>query len=268
MDRRFVLTATVVLLLLALLHPGSQASSMEADSSSISLTPIGLDYLDLPDVPGFGQACVDSAQNIWVMSRDKPCILRYSLKGGFEEVIPWGNPGPLVACDDRNVYFLKDASALRVYDASTMTEKQKYKIPKQVIGEVTMLIRTSNGLYAGNSSGEIGFFSTSRQGTIIHSSAVVKTGKVANMHSFYPCGSGFIALGSDAVAGSNSVNLYYFTRLSIKPKLVHQIHVPPEVVYSTGAIAALGDRVCLNCDSMLKILEDGAFREEIEASRS
>jgi len=94
MDRRFVLTATVILLLLALLHPGSQASPMEANSSDISLTPIGLDYLDLPDVPGFGQVCVDSAQNIWVMSRDKPCILRYSLKSGFEEVVPWGNPRP------------------------------------------------------------------------------------------------------------------------------------------------------------------------------
>ena len=389
MDRRFVLTATVILLLLALLHPGSQASPMEANSSDISLTPIGLDYLDLPDVPGFGQVCVDSAQNIWVMSRDKPCILRYSLKSGFEEVVPWGNPrpqdspaatgilcvingdayalrhveapsakdtllkryelhllkpdkapllvqsftvfhsgnpfsgidpyivalnsdyvftvenlkkgpddqpedvrfpdtylwrtdrasgrfdqvvtsprlppGPLVACDDKNVYFLKDASALRIYDASTMTEKQKYKIPKQVIGEATMLIRTSTGLYAGNSSGQIGFFSTNRQGTIIHSSAVVKTGKVANMRSFYPCGSGFVALGADAGADSSSVNLYYFTRLSIKPKLVHQVHVPLEVVHSTGAIAALSGKICLNSGSMLKIVENGTFREEIEA---
>ena len=146
-----------------------------------------------------------------------------------------------------------------------MTEKQKYKIPKQVIGEATMLIRTSTGLYAGNSSGQIGFFSTNRQGTIIHSSAVVKTGKVANMRSFYPCGSGFVALGADAGADSSSVNLYYFTRLSIKPKLVHQVHVPLEVVHSTGAIAALSGKICLNSGSMLKIVENGTFREEIEA---
>lgn len=91
MRRQLILTAMVVLLLLSLPYSGSQAGQ-EADPGGIFLTRIGIDYLDLPHAPGFGQICVDSAQNIWVMPADKQCIMRYSMKKGLEEVIPWDSP--------------------------------------------------------------------------------------------------------------------------------------------------------------------------------
>lgn len=395
MQRQPVLRLAIVFLLLLLLHARGQAeqgTGSDPDlypSSGISLSLIGRDYLDLPDAPGPGQICVDSAENIWVMARDKPFIFRYSMKKGLEEVIPWDTPRlgesatrtgilcviggstyalkhveapgdkdrlskryelyllkpnvspvfvqsltvyhrdnpfsgmdpyitalnssyvytteswkkgigdeledspfldtciwrtgrasgefaqtvtlprlsskPVLACDDDNLYLVKGSSGLRVFDAITLAEKKRYAIPSQHIGEVTMLVRAPDGLYAANPKGEIAFLSTNKQGVVKYGSPVVRTGKVSEMHSFYPCGGGFVALGSDVRAGGNFVNAYYFPRTFGAAKPLHKIDLPMDVVYDTGLVAASGDTVCLTCGSTLKIVEKGQFTRAIEA---
>lgn len=395
MQRQSLRKSAVLLLLLLLpllLHARGQAergADPVSNSNGISLIRIGRDYLDLPDAPGPGQICVDAAENIWVMARDKPCILRYSLKNGLEEVIPWDTPRlgesvartgtlcvvggdacalgyvetpgdrdrlskryelyilkpnvapvfvqsmtvyhredafsgispytavlnsryvyttesrrkgigdkledsafldtciwrtdrasgefaqtttvprlasrPVLACDDDNLYLIKGSSGLRVFDATTLAEKTRYAIPSQHIGEVTMLVRAQDGLYAGNSTGQIAFLSTNKQGVVKYSSPVVRTGKVGDMYSFYPCGGGFIALGSDARVDSGLVNAYYFPRSAGAARPLHRVDVPIDVVYDTGLVAACSDTVCLSCGGALKIVKCGQFTAAIEA---
>ncbi len=394
MQRRSVRKSSVILFLLLLallLHARGQAeqgSDPVPDSNGISLTRVGRDYLDLTDAPGHGQICVDSAENIWVMARDKPCIFRYSLKKGLEEVVPFDTPRlgesvvrtgilcviggdvcalkyvetpgdrdrlskryelyllkpnvapvfvqsltaynredpfsgidpytvalnsrhvyttesrkkgigdeledspfldtciwrtdrasgefaqtttlprlaskPVLACDEDNLYLIKGNSGLRVFDAATLAETKRYAIPSQHIGDVTMLVRAQDGLYAGNSKGQIGLLSTNKQGVVRYSSPVVRTGKVSDMHSFYPCGGGFVALGSDARTGG-LVNAYYFPRSAGTARPLHRVDLPLDVVYDTGLVAAYGETVCLSCGGDLKIVKNGQFVAAIDA---